>query len=690
MRIPNESRCAKSATVACAFLLAVIGAKADMIVLDDGSEYRGELLRGDSTSVEFRVDGNVETYPRESVVHIRLQKKRDWAEAKTVEDIDDPLLHAALGVPFAELRQTGAGALVLHDSRTVELKGPQTWTKSRRQIIRVLNEHGKRESIRSLRFHKHGETARILHGLSVRPSGEVVHLRDTAVQTEHPYHHVPRYDTLTELRFALPEGKPGTLLDISTRTDRKQAVFGRMYADSFRMGGVDPMRDIQVTITAPKGLALHWQVLNDPDESVSHETTRTGATVRHRWTRESSPRLTPEPRMPPLADVIPRVVVSAGWQDWQQLALHIEQKMAVLRRQKDLPSSPDRIEATPQKLWEWISANIAEDAVPVAATGYRPGDAAKTMTLRQGAPLDRTFLLFAWLRAAGKPAKWCWLRPRSAGALATDVPSLGQFTVPAVAVGERDERRFLVLGDELAAFGEPAARLGGAACILAGEGLTTLPVPEPLWRGTDRIVKVTLDEDGNAAVLDTVVARGPAARTYRQWRRKTPKEILHEVTGRVRSEVPTATDIGWSSEADFELNATAVSITRRYNVAALAHVNDAVASLRPPWLDYRATVVGRPSRQFDLFWNAPHRQTVHIEVAAPETMRWEFVPESVERLVDEYARLKTTSHAEGPRADYTVVYERSGQRIPADSYPALQECLRTRAKAGEKYWIGRP
>jgi hypothetical protein len=71
-------------------------------------------------------------------------------------------------------------------------------------------------------------------------------------------------------------------------------------------------------------------------------------------------------------------------------------------------------------------------------------------------------------------------------------------------------------------------------------------------------------------------------------------------------------------------------------------------------------------------------------------MRWEFVPASVEWLVDEHARLKTTSHVEGPRADYTVVYERAAQRIPADSYPVLQECLRTRAKAGEKYWIGRP
>lgn len=682
-------------------LLAMAEAHSDLIVLRDGREYQGELIESDGEAVRFRVEGEARQYSKDEVVHIRLQKQRRWSAAETAADIDDAKLKAALGTQADAVRQTGAGTLTLHRNTSVTLESARTWTTRRREIVRILNEHGEDASIPSLTFHREAEEARILHGISVLPDGKVVHLRDTAIHTEFPHQRFPRYDSMVAWRFALPEGKPGTTLDFAYQVDRTSPLHDLPFSGEYRFGGVEPMRDLSVRIVTTPEVPLRWEVRNDAEGTVTHQREKANGQVIHTWTRAESPRLILEPQMPPLEDIVPRLVVSAETASWAELAERGHARVVEALEEQDIPALPEDVNPTVEAIWGFVSRAISENSVPVSAAGFSPGDLSQTLELRQGAPLDRTALLFAWLRAhQDQPVRWCWIRPREKGALGEQTPRLDGFDTPAVAVGEEGGRRILVLGDDLAAFGEPRARLGGSDCLLPGVGLLKLATPDPDWRGRDRSVSVQLDAEGTAEVEDRLICRGPAARRFRKWRGMTRKQIRNDVQKHIRERHPTAENIRWETDDDWRQNSPLFTIAFRYRVPGMAHVHPEVTSLKVPWLDYQSGVVGRDSREHPLVWQAPTRETVQLEVTSPPAgMSWQHIPETTECSVSTDPRrpnpegdvtLKTEQTLEPNRAAYRLEYQRTAVELPVGQYFNLKDCLQRRARIGQQYWLARP
>ncbi|MFW5802618.1 MAG: DUF3857 domain-containing protein [Verrucomicrobiota bacterium] len=683
----------------CALWMAE--AHSDMIVLRNGREYQGRLVDSDGEAVRFRVEGETRRYLKDEVVHIRLQKQRRWSGAETAAEIDDAKLQEALGTQADTVQQTGAGTLTLHRNTTVTLDSAKTWTTRRREIVRILNEHGEDASIRSFTFHRDAEEARILHGISVRPDGKVVHLRDTAIQVEFPHQRFPRYDSMVAWRCALPEGKPGTTLDFEYQVDRTSSPHDLPFSGEYRFGGVDPMRDVSVRIVTTPDLPLRWEILNDAAESVTHEREQKEGRVIHTWTRDESPRLTLEPRMPPLADLVPRLVVSAETASWAELAEQGETRIVEAIASQDVPALPEKVAPAVESVWGFVSRAISENSVPVSAAGFSPGKLNRTVDLRQGAPLDRTALLFAWLRAhLDQPVRWCWIRPREDGELAEGVPRLDGFHTPAVAVGEGEDRRIVVLGDGQAAFGEPRARLGGAVCLVPGVGLQDLSLPDADWRGRDRRVRVQLDAEGTAIEEDQLICRGPAAKRFRKWRGMTREQIRNDVQKRIRDRFPTAADITWETEDDWTLNSAEFAITFHYRVPAIAHVHQEVVSLKAPWFDYKSGVVGRDSRSHPLFWQSPMRDTVRVEVTSePEGKSWRHIPDTVDcavsakpdRPAGEGGVVLSAERTREPnRAAYQVQYQRTAVDFSAEQYLELKNCLQRRARIGQKYWLALP
>lgn len=673
----------------------------DMIVLRDGREYEGTLLESDGEAVRFRVEGETRRYSKDEVVHIRLQKQRRWSEVETEAEIDDAKLQAALGTDADAVRQTGAGTLTLHRNTTVTLDSAKTWTTRRREIVRILKEHGEDASIQSFSFHREAEKGRIAHGISVRPGGKVVHLRDTAIQVEFPHQRFSRYDSMVRWRFALPEGKPATTLDFEYQVDRTSPLHDLPFSGEYRFGGVDPMRDLSVQIVTTPDLPLRWEVLNDAEETVTHEREEKEGRVIHTWRRDESPRLILEPRMPPLADLVPRLVVSAETAGWAELAERGEARVVDALAPQELPALPEDVSPDVESVWGFVGRSVSESSVPVSVSGFSPEGLARTLELREGSPLDRTALLFAWLRAhQDQPVRWCWIRAREDGELGEGVPRLDGFRTPGVVIGEGEDRRVLVLGDDQAAFGEPRARLGGSACLVPGVGLLDLSLPDADWRGRDRRVSVQLNAEGAAEVEDRLVCRGSAARRFRKWRGMTREQIRNDVQKHIRDRFPTAIDIEWETEDDWTLNSAEFAIVFRYRVPAIGHVHREVGSLKVPWFDYQSGVVGRDNRRHPLFWESPMRETVQVEVTSvPEGMSWSHIPETVDcavsakprRGVDEGgATLSAERTLEPNRAAYRLQYQRTAVEMSAGQYLDLKECLQQRARIGQQYWLARP
>ena len=666
-------------------VLVLVGvASADLIVLRDGHEYEGTLVKATDAQVVFRHGGEEKAYARTEVVHVRLQRVRDWDGVERAADIADPILQQCLQRDVSPEQYPGAGTVTLYSATTIRLRGPQMWEREGRAVVRVLNEHGEGASIRQVQYRPDVDEVHILHGISVRTDGTVAHLRDTAVQDEAVFSDYPRYDKVRRRRFALPEGKAGIVLDAATRVVRERPLSLFHFADEFAFGGMDPVLDMRVAIFVPQGCELRWCVVNDDAAEVKHVEESADGGTWHRWRRENSPHTMPEPMMPPWGDVVPRLAVSAWPGSWEEQAKQFEQALAEAdSRYPDLPEPPAD---SAVGLWEHVSRDVQAQGASLLATGLTPGDPSETWRLRAGAPLDRTYLLYRWLRKIGVGgARWVWIRPRGQGRLIREVPALTAFSVPAIML-PGSPPSFLVPGDDLDAPGEPAGRLGGAPCLVAGGGLELIPIPDAADDGTHRKITVVLDREGNASVREKTTYTGSAARGLREWRRLTEQEIRNGVEQRVRSVDARATSPKYRVVGDVKRNLPEMSLELTYEVPQFADSRPTLCSLRPPWLEYGARSVGRDKHQFPLFWSTPRSDSVQVEVRFPAELVVYAVPEPT-TADGGPCRLQTEAHEGDGSVGYTVRYERAALEAPAADYTKLKACLETRASIGRQYWV---
>jgi len=680
----------RTTVFAVSLLIAFFGAsrtlRGDMIVLDDGREYEGVLVEATPDIVRFDQDDNgIVEYPRTQVVHIRLQQLRQWSDCQQLQQIRDDVLQEACARQVDPRQYPGAGTIVLAEHTEVILRTPKTWTVTTRTITRVLGEHGDNATVREFYYRPGYERVQVQHGLSIRPDGTVVHLRDTALQDEALYARYPRYDKVRRKRLALPEGRPGTVLSIATELVRHKPVDNDVFMAEHLFGSDDPLGPVTVEVVVPEGVPLQWQILNDPENTVHHDTVKTTALpgIRHRWTRPHAPQLLTEPRMPPWQDIVPRLVVSADSRSWQELAVQLSEDM--LQLQVEYPNCPPAPGKTIAEAWTAASRGIHEFPIDVSA-GRVPGDPSETWHARGGSPLDRTYVLYRWLLALGNEnVHWAWIRPRYQGRLADKPVNLTAFSVPAVYVA-RDPPLLLIPGDELARAEEKASDYAGAACLVAGIGLETVPVPPPASRGTDHHVTVNLDRNGNASVIETVTYRGRSARALRAWRRLTTEEITNNIAQIVRNRDSQAREVEYKLQTDVNLNDPVAVLRMTYSVPRFADSRKTLCCLQLPWFEYEARSVGRQNRRFPMFFDTPLRTTVTVDIRCPEQFSLYAGPEPV-TCGDDDIRIETQRSDSDQNVVFRLEYERTAMQLAAERYPSIKQCLETRATIGRQYWV---
>ncbi len=665
-----------------------LGAYADTIVLKDGREYEGTLERATPETIFFRRNSHLEEFPRAQVVHVRLQKKRLWSELETASAIPDPILQQALKTAIQPADYPGAATVTLYRATTIKLQTAHTWVQSNRQIIRILNEHGEDASIQELLYRPEHERAGIMYGMSIREDGTLIHLHDSAVQDESPYHNFPRYDTLRRRRFALPEGKPGVVLNFESQVERFSPLDNEPFFAEFLLGDTEPVLEMQVQVVVPAGIPCHWRVMNDEQNTVTHATEdMPGGASRHTWTRRHSPQLIPEPLQPPWSNLIPRLVVTTEERDSTALAHHFQQILAEC--EKRYPAVPEPPSHDAAELWAYLSRNIQSADVPLLATGFEPGDPTQTWQLRNGAPIDRTYLLYRWLRMLGYEVHWLWIRPRWNGRLDTSTLALAAFTTPGLKVVMPDQPPlYLIPGDELDALPESTARMADAPALNMHDGqLLNLPTPAPMQTGIDREVRVRLNSQGHAQVTEEVTYRGQEARWLRSWRRKTKTEITNEIRQLVTGRTPGAQNINWKVQGDISENQPLMKLELQYQVPHLADIGKQLCSLQPPWLAYQARAVGRDSREWPLYRRLPSRDTVAVAITPPPgfSLVAQVQPELCESPFAT-VRITTENPKQGPNQCRVEQIE-DRLSAPATAYPGLKHCLQRRANAGRQYWV---
>ncbi len=213
------------------------------------------------------------------------------------------------------------------------------------------------------------------------------------------------------LKINVPGIEVGDVIHYIVYRRERHPRFRKVWNDVQIFESTNPIKHYIYEIFGPRELPLKRIVLKDRIKgTVVHATEEKDGMMHYRWEASNVPRMFREPKMPSLANVVQRLLVSTA-PDWKTISrwywsisephfkVTPEIKAKVAQLVKGKKGRDERIRA----IFNFVSQKVRylgitkEDTAP----GYEPHDVADTFRNRAGVCRDKAALLAVMLREAG-------------------------------------------------------------------------------------------------------------------------------------------------------------------------------------------------------------------------------------------------------------------------------------------------
>ena len=673
-------------------------AAADTLYLRDGEQQLGSLREITDDSIVFEIPGGeLKTFPKAKVNQIQLQRARLFDEVEAADQITDPDLKSCIESQPSEADFPADGTLTLLQRRTIDLCTPGVVKDTNRVITKILRQRGEDAGSHLVPYFEDTDQPQIDFALTVTPEGHVLHLSDAAVKNESVYASLPDYRRLNRYRFAAKEPAPGSILDVQYTIVRKpETALEPFYTyEVFRYEAPLLRKEVVVLIPAAREAELARNVHAVESAPIHEAREEKDGVVRFTYTLGApQPGILAEPLMPPVTSFASTVTL-ADAKTWDGMVREYAQALDAV------PPLSDAVKAKavelaaqggPQAIHNFIARSIR--TLPVPHKSYRVVPHSPDETFQRGMAneLDKNFLYCKMLEAAGVPASFALVRSRDAGPLCQEAPSIRAFDRSAVYLA--GEKTFTNAASDLVPFGIlPADIQNSPALVIAparADSAQPVTVANTQLSSLDQekiatTFDSTLQPDGTLDLKVTYTGEGNTG-TWMRGMKSLDQQQLRNQLQQVASSLHHAAVLKNFTCTDFtDLNITP-AVTLEMTIPGFAVKAGDLLLLNIPGVTYDAGDVGRPTREFDLFWEQIVSETTTGIIRLPDGLKPYAIPESVKfdaGPASYEAALKAAHEAalipNGQTIEFTDAYQLKVQSAPRDAYADYKKCHEARA-----------
>jgi transglutaminase-like putative cysteine protease/tetratricopeptide (TPR) repeat protein len=431
------------------------------------------------------------------------------------------LLRAATATPAPENADLER---LLEDARyEFDAQGRKCFTVWR--VYRCLTEDGVKSGAWSEgEWSPYCEEKPTIRARVITPDG-AVHTLDPKTIAEVPVE-MPADDVLTDrrgLRAPLPAVKVGAVVEEEIVVRQVRPLFNQGTTLEHALMNLEPTRKLRVTIEAPAGLPLRYEVrASDAKPARSEQNGRVRLVFE---VRPPAKPVWPEPYLPPEMPAWPSVAFSTG-KSWADVAagyaalvepqLDVEAVKPLVR--ETLGAETDRRKVA-AKLLAKLRETVRYVAVEFGQAALVPAKPQETLSRRYGDCKDQSALLAVMLRAAGQPAQVALVDAGQGTELVPGLPGMGRFNHALVYV-PGDPPLWIDPAASDVPFGELPAHDQGRWALVAAPGtkeLVRTPRGDYRQNATTETFEYFLSEGGLGRVCETVTTTGSHAQAQRAW-----------------------------------------------------------------------------------------------------------------------------------------------------------------------------
>lgn len=614
-------------------LLAAAPAGADILYLNRGDEINGAVTAMDSASVKITAAGKEQTFPRREVMKIQFVKEY---RAGAGEPLKTREIAALLANPPKPADYPNDGYLAWLYEINIEIKPDKSWTQTRRGIRCVLRERGKSPAAYlSHSFLPGLQKAGIDYAYSVTDSA-VSYLTDISVMDGSPYMPYPSYDRLKLVKYAIPNVQTGSLLAYQSRHSTVYSAEYPFFAEiPFRF--FEPVKTGRLVVTVPDTLRLSYLELNMPKGAVFSKTSGSGITT-YTWELTDLPSFKREPASPPFMRYAPQVVLSLAG-SWEELRAGLTplltERLVITpamkaKAEEIIAGSGSDLEKA-EALYNWTAKEIKYQPVEMDEYSYLPKPSDETFNQKAGNALDKPFLLYALLKAAGLNPGFAYARGKDAP-FAANLPNVRRFDHAECLLEAGGSELVLAPLEDTRRYFELTPLLQGVKAFrVLGEGEALFDNPD---HSADQEAETTearyaLDKDGNLSGSYSSRMTGGYQAGMRGYKDYKKEDLDRDMEKYVHSIHPLARLKSYSLKNLDDLSRD-LEFSISMEAAGYAMKAGRFMIFKVPGLDYTAADAAQTERELPLFRYARDRNTRSLEVKLPEGYRLYYAPKPLE------------------------------------------------------------
>ncbi|MDD4005526.1 MAG: DUF3857 domain-containing protein [Elusimicrobiaceae bacterium] len=665
-------------------------AHADLVHLNKGGEINGSLIRLDSAAAIVEVAGETRSYPRGELMKIQFVSEYRPGPA---DPLAGPVIKQLLAAPPGPQAYPDDAFLTELMEVTVDIGKDKSYSVKKRAVRYVLKERGKSPAaFVTLDYLPDLQTITIDHAYSVT-DGSVSYLTDLSVMEGSAFIGYPAYNKMKTMKFAIPNVQTGSVLDygytVKTQYNAAYPYFGEI---AFRY--FEPVKLYRLTVNVPDGLALSYAEHNmSPGRSFSKK--RAAGLTAYTWELRNLRSYRQEPDMPPFLHYSPAVKLSLK-ESWAGvrgvIAPLIEKQLSVTpeiaARAAALTAGKNSQLEKAEALYNWVAAEIKYQEVGLDQYSYIPQNTADIFAARAGNRLDKPFLLYALLSAAGFKPVFAYAADRDS-LFDETLPNIRQFAAGECLVTIGGKNLVLAPFDDRHRFDEPDYQIQGtrALRLLGGENKPALlanPLAPADREGLEQAGEFALDENGNLKGSFSERAFGETQAAVREYKNYKKEDLDRAMEQRAHSIHPRARLEGYTLENETDLSKN-VAYKMSISVDGYALKAGDYMIFKAPGAQYFAYDVGLARRELPLFWYLRERTAKKITVRLPGGYALYHAPAPL-ALKTAGSSFSASYRTAGAELLFSDEFRRERTLLPVADYARYKAFIETLARFSEN-WV---
>ncbi len=576
-----------------------------IIILNNGSEYRGTLVQITPQRVLFNTGDQTMDIDVKDVNKINFSRKRLYENLANIRECKDADIVKAFQASRAYKQSANTGRYVNILRKTVyNLDGNHALCTITR-AVKILNKQGLELSTQYFNYLKKSGSGRLNYALTIDDDGNISHIDESAINDEPLNNKYPLYDNEHRIKFGHKNVDENSFIIWQAEIDIDiDDIFAPLNVVCTLMDD-EPILDYRVEINHDKNVKLSY----DRYEGLfpmKKPHIKNGSTKFVLTASDIAPCHTDEDNTPSASMLLPKVVVQKV-SSYEEISDRYastffgrqDSQAADFAKKITSGQNTDDPKALADVIYYYINRNIELVGVSMGQCSYVPNEFGRLAAASGLNVLDKSYMFTQAAGSLGIDASMIFYATTDMS-FADKTCSIANFNnvICKINANAKDYYYSFVNKNYSAGVIPYNASKAFALDVSTKSDLSRLPQVESAWNATTRKVDAVLNADGSLTFRQTTRAAGDAMTSWRDLRYLSKEQLDRFIKKRALSFGKNVTVDGYGFVSDFDDYDSEIVFEESYTVHNFAfnRGDNILFKMSSLGFDYTAGSVSKQSR----------------------------------------------------------------------------------------------